>query len=200
MTATVRKMRAAAAEQGRRPSDLVIFAMMNVIVGRTSDEAQEKLRDYRKYASYEGALTLMSGWTGIDFSSCDPKDPVKHIRNDSMQTAIDRFTISDPDRVWTVGEVAEHLAVGGSGPVIVGSVKEVADEMQRWVEETGIDGFNLAYTVAPESINDFVDMVVPELQQRGIYKTEYRAGSLREKLFGGSARLQEPHPGAKFRV
>jgi hypothetical protein len=54
--------------------------------------------------------------------------------------------------------------------------------------------------VAPESINDFVDMVVPELQQRGIYKTEYRAGSLREKLFGGSARLQEPHPGAKFRV
>lgn len=199
LTGTVRKLRAAVEQQGRPASDVAIFAMMNVIVGRTSEEAQEKLRDYRKYASYEGALTLMSGWTGIDFSSCDPSDPVKHIRNDSMQTAIDRFTISDPGRTWTVGEVAEHLAIGGSGPVIVGSPLEVADEMQRWVEDTGIDGFNLAYTVAPESICDFVDLVVPELQQRGAYKTEYKAGTLREKLFHASPRLQQPHPAAKFR-
>ncbi len=200
MAGTVRKMRAATEQQGRKGRDVAIFAMMNVIVGRTNEEAQEKLREYRKYASYEGALTLMSGWTGIDFSSCDPSDPVKHIRNDSMQTAIDRFTIADPNRVWTVGEVAEYLAIGGSGPVIVGSVQEVADEMQRWVEETGIDGFNLAYTVNPESITDFVDMVVPELQRRGVYKTEYRSGTLREKLFGESPRLQAPHPATKFRI
>lgn len=199
LTGTVKKMRAAIEQQGRQSSDVQIFAMMNVIVGRTSEEAQEKLREYRKYASYEGALTLMSGWTGIDFSSCDPSDPIKHIKNDSMQTAIDRFTISDPSRVWTVGEVAEHLAVGGSGPVIVGSVQEVADEMQRWVADTGIDGFNLAYTVAPESIEDFVELVVPELQQRGAYKTEYRPGTLREKLFAESPRLQHPHPAAQFR-
>ncbi|TPQ37982.1 MULTISPECIES: LLM class flavin-dependent oxidoreductase [Cupriavidus] len=199
MTQTVKKLRAAAVEQGRNPEDVIVFAAMNVIVGRTEEEAQEKLREYRKYASYEGALTLMSGWTGIDFSSCDPNDTVKHIRNDSMHTAIDRFTISDPNRVWTVGEVAEHLAIGGSGPVIVGSVKQVADELQQWVAETDIDGFNLAYTVAPESIQEFVDLVVPELQARGVYKTEYTSGTLREKLFGGAPRLVAPHPAAEFR-
>ncbi|BDB29569.1 LLM class flavin-dependent oxidoreductase (plasmid) [Cupriavidus sp. P-10] len=198
LTNTVKTMRAAAVQQGRCPEDLVVFAMMNVIVGRTDEEAQEKLREYKQYASYEGALTLMSGWTGIDFSSCDPQDEVKHIRNDSMHTAIDRFTIADPNRVWTVGEVAEHLAVGGSGPVIVGSVKKVADELQQWMEETDIDGFNLAYTVAPESINDFVELVVPELQARGVYKTEYTQGTLREKLFKGSPRLVSPHPGAEY--
>ncbi|GGX18920.1 monooxygenase [Pigmentiphaga litoralis] len=199
MKQSVKKLRAAVQEQGRPADAVVVFAMMNVIVGRTEEEAQEKLRDYRKYASYEGALTLMSGWTGIDFSSCDPKDTVKHMRNDSMHTAIDRFTISDPDRVWTVGEVAEHLAVGGSGPVIVGSVTQVADELQQWMEETDVDGFNLAYTVAPESIQEFVDLVVPELQARGVYKTEYAQGTLREKLFDGAPRLLSPHPAAMYR-
>jgi alkanesulfonate monooxygenase len=196
---TVKKLRTAAEQQGRHASDIVVFAMMTVIVGRTDAEAQDKLRDYREYASYEGALTLMSGWTGIDFSPCDPNEPVKHIRNDSMHTAIDRFTISDPNRVWTVGEVAEHIAVGGSGPMIVGSPETVADELEQWVAETGIDGFNLAYTVTPESINDFVDLVVPELQKRGSYKTEYASGTLREKLFKRDARLKHPHPAASFR-
>jgi alkanesulfonate monooxygenase len=196
---TVRKMRAAIVQQGRRPGDVAIFAMMNVIVGRTDEEAQAKLDDYRRFASHEGALTLMSGWTGIDFSGCDPQEPVKHLRNDSIQSAIDRFTISDPGRVWTVGEVAEHLAVGGSGPVIVGSVQRVADELQRWMAEADIDGFNLAYTVTPECFTDFVEMVVPELQKRGVYKTGYRPGTLREKLFDAGPRLQAPHPGAGFR-
>jgi FMN-dependent oxidoreductase (nitrilotriacetate monooxygenase family) len=197
---TVKQTRAAAVAQGRRPEDVVIFAMMGIVVGRTDEEAHEKLREYNKYASYEGALTLLSGWTGMDFSSCDPKDKVKHERTDAMHTAIDRFTVSDPNRVWTVGEVAEFLAVGGSGPVLVGSPKKVADELQQWVEETGIDGINLARTITPDGVSDFVDLVVPELQARGAYKTEYKSGTFREKLFGNSARLTSPHPGAKFRV
>ena len=172
---------------------------MTLIVGGTDAQAQEKLAEYRKYASYEGALTLMSGWTGIDFSSCDPQEPVKHIKNDSMQTAIDRFTISDPNRVWTVGEVAEHIAIGGSGPSIVGSPETVANELQQWVEETGVDGFNLAYAVAPDTINDIVDHVVPILQERGVYKTEYEEGTLREKLFATGPRLAKPHPASNYR-
>jgi FMN-dependent oxidoreductase (nitrilotriacetate monooxygenase family) len=183
MAKSVRNVRSAIAEQGRSPNDVAVFAMMAIIVGRTDDEAYEKLKDYTQYASYEGALTLQSGWTGIDLSSCDPDEPVKHLRTNSIHSAIDRFTVSDPNRVWTVGEVAKHIAVGGSGPVIVGSPKTVADELQRWVDETDIDGINLAYTVMPDCIDDFVNLVVPELQERGIYKTSYTAGSLREKLF-----------------
>lgn len=199
LTSTVRKLRQATQAQGRSDDGVAVFGMMAAIVGDTDRQAQEKMAEYRKYASHEGALTLMSGWSGIDFSSCDPDEPVKHIKNDAMQTAIDRFTVSDPDRVWTVGEVAEHIAVGGSGPVLVGSAETVATGLQEWAEQTGIDGFNLSYAVAPDTIADIVDHVVPILQERGVYKTEYAPGTLREKLFGDGARLSSPHPGGQYR-
>jgi alkanesulfonate monooxygenase len=84
--------------------------------------------------------------------------------------------------------------------VVVGGPERVADEMLSWMEETGIDGFNLAYAVTPETFVDFVDLVVPELQARGVYKTEYQPGTLREKLYGpGRARLPASHPAAKVR-
>jgi alkanesulfonate monooxygenase len=73
--------------------------------------------------------------------------------------------------------------------------------MQDWVAETGIDGFNLAYAVTPETFADIADLVVPELQRRGAYKTGYRDGTLREKLFGpGRARLPDTHPAARYRL
>jgi alkanesulfonate monooxygenase SsuD/methylene tetrahydromethanopterin reductase-like flavin-dependent oxidoreductase (luciferase family) len=72
----------------------------------------------------------------------------------------------------------------GRGPVMVGSPEEIADELIDWVEATGVDGFNLAYAVTPETFADFVDLVVPELQRRGRYKLDYAPGTLREKLYG----------------
>jgi hypothetical protein len=81
----------------------------------------------------------------------------------------------------------------------VGSAEEVADEIQSFVEDTAVDGFNLSRVVTPEGLEDFVDLVVPVLQERGIYKTAYREGTLRQKLFSGSARLRETHIGASYR-
>ncbi len=73
--------------------------------------------------------------------------------------------------------------------------------MQDWVAQTDVDGFNLAYAVTPETFADFVELVVPELQRRGVYKTEYAPGTLREKLYGaGRARLPTTHPAARVRV
>jgi hypothetical protein len=71
--------------------------------------------------------------------------------------------------------------------------------LEGWVEDTGIDGFNLAYMLMPETFADFVDLVVPELQRRGRYKQEYRPGTYREKLFGRGPRLAPPHPAASYR-
>jgi len=68
------------------------------------------------------------------------------------------------------------------------------------VDGRSIDGFNLTRTVTPESYEDFIDLVIPELQARGIYKTAYAGGTLREKLFGGGARLPDEHAGASFRT
>ena len=103
--------------------------------------------------------------------------------------------------MWTVRELAEHVAIGGRGPLFVGSYEQIADTLMEWVAATEVDGFNLAYAVTPESFEDFVDLVVPELQRRGAYKHDYHPGTYREKLFGsGRAHLALPHPAAKYRV
>jgi hypothetical protein len=117
-----------------------------------------------------------------------------------MTSALEAFTIADPERNWTPREIARHAAIGGRGPVVVGSFSDVADELEAWVAETGIDGFNLAYAVTPETFTDIVDLVVPELQRRGVYKLDYAAGTLREKPSRcGWARLPSSHPAAKAR-
>ena len=74
-----------------------------------------------------------------------------------------------------------------------------ADDLISWVKETDIDGFNLSRIVTPESLEDFIDLVVPILQERGVYKGNYRPGTLREKLFAGSRLLPSSHPAAKHR-
>ena len=143
---------------------------------------------------------LMSGWTGIDFSKYRADEPIRYSREDAQTSALEAFTTADPDRVWTVREIAKHAALGGRGPVVVGSPEEVAEELIGWVEETDVDGFNLAYAVTPETFVDFVDLVVPELQRRGRYKLDYAPGTLREKLYrAGRARLGPEHPAARFR-
>jgi alkanesulfonate monooxygenase len=196
----VADLRHRAAAYGRDSRELLIFALVTVITGKSEAAARDKFNDYRKYINLEGALALFSGWTGIDFSKYAFDEPIRFIKNDAVQSAVEAFTIRDPSRIWTVREIAEYVGIGGPGPVIIGSPWNVASQMQSWVDETGIDGFNLAYAVTPETFSDFTDLVVPELQRRGIYKTEYREGTLREKLYGtGRSRLAPSHPAAQFR-
>jgi alkanesulfonate monooxygenase SsuD/methylene tetrahydromethanopterin reductase-like flavin-dependent oxidoreductase (luciferase family) len=193
--AAIRKL---AAEAGRDPAAILIFAMMTVILAPTDSEALAKLADYRRYVARQGALTLMSGWTGIDFSRFDPNQVVEHVTSEAGRTAMENITRADPDRRWTVREVAEHVSIGGIGPVIAGSPATVADQLEQWIEDTGIDGFNMAFAVRPETFVDIVDLLVPELQRRGRYKTAYAKGTLREKLFG-RPRLSQHHPAAAYR-
>jgi len=92
-------------------------------------------------------------------------------------------------------------AFGSQQEPIVGTPSQVAEKIAQLVAETDLDGFNLTRTVAPESYRDFIDLVIPELQQRGLYKTAYDEGTLREKLFGaGRARLPANHHAARFRT
>jgi alkanesulfonate monooxygenase len=196
----VADIRARAQRNGRDPSDIFIFTLMTVIVGRTDEEAQAKYEEYRSFISHRGALTLLAGWTGIDFSQYQLDDVLLHIRNDAINSAVDAFTVADPKRKWTVREVAEFVGIGGMGAVVVGSPQSVADQLQAWTDETGVDGFNLAYAVTPESFSDFVDLVVPELQHRGVYKQDNAPGTLREKLYGqGQLHLPNSHPAALYR-
>jgi alkanesulfonate monooxygenase len=195
----VADLRRRAAGFGRDPADLLIFTLMTVITGRNEAEARAKHAEYRRFVDREAALALFSGWTGVDFAKYKPEDELRYIETEAMRSALESFTSADPNRVWTVRELAEHVAIGGRGPLLVGSPEQIADEMIGWVEATGIDGFNLAYAVTPESFEDFVELVVPELQKRGVYKRDYRAGTYREKLFGRGPHIAAPHPAARYR-
>ena len=138
-----------------------------MITGRSEAEARAKHAEYRRYADPEAALALFSGWTGVDFSRYRPDDELRYIETEAMRSALASFTSDDPDRVWTVRELAEHVAIGGRGPLFVGSPEQIADTLIEWVEATDMDGFNLAYAVTPESFEDFVDLIVPELTAAG---------------------------------
>jgi len=197
----VADIRRRAAAHGRDPKEILIFALATVVTGDTERAAQDKFNEYRKHINLEGALALFSGWTGIDFSQYALDAPLRFIKNDAVQSLVEAFTIRDPSKIWTVKEIAEYVGIGGPGPVIIGSPRTVADQLQSWIDETDIDGFNLAYAVTPETFSDFVDLVVPELQRRGVYKTEYQEGTLREKLYGaGRSRLKSDHPASLARL
>jgi FMN-dependent oxidoreductase (nitrilotriacetate monooxygenase family) len=195
----VANVREAAERVGRNPREILAFNLQTVILGETDAEAKRKFDEYRKYVSYEGAQTLISGWTGIDFGQFAPDEPLRYRYTNAVQSAVETFTTIDPDKVWSVREMADWVGIGGFGPVFIGSPSTVADLMQEWIEDTDVDGFNLAYAVTPETFEDTVDLLVPELQKRGVYKTEYRPGTLREKLFGKGPRLELPHPAAGYR-
>ena len=96
-------------------------------------------------------------------------------------------------------EVAEHVAIGGIGPVVVGTPWQVADALEAWIEATDVDGFNMCFAVAPETFADIADLLVPELQRRGRYKRDYASGTLRQKLFGAGRRPKQSHPASRYR-
>ncbi len=195
----VRAIRQQASAEGRNPNDIRLFAGATVIVAPTSAEARDLHEDYRRHVDVAAQLALLSGWMGIDLSRYSPDDALAYVKSNAIQSMLENLTTAGGPPVH-LKELAGLNAIGARSPFIVGSPQEVADQMVDWVETTDIDGFNLFRLVAPESLEAFVDLVVPELQSRGVYKTAYAQGTLREKLFPGhGALLKSTHPGAGHR-
>ena len=195
----VERIRQAAVDAGRRPDDIKVFMGINVIVAPTAAEARDKLAEYRRFASAEAGLAHFASTTGIDFSRYALDEPIRYEKTNAIESATKALTVARTDA--TVRQLLEQLALGGRYTTLVGDPVQVADELLGWINEAGLDGFNLTRTVEPESYADFIDLVVPELQNRGAYKTAYADGTLREKLFGaGRARLPARHVGASYRV
>jgi FMN-dependent oxidoreductase (nitrilotriacetate monooxygenase family) len=190
-------IRRRAVAHGRTPDDILVFLGRTVVVGETHKQAIEKYQEYHRHASIEGALAHFSSSIGVDLSRYELDEPIRHERNNANNSAIEAIT-SLSTEPWTLRRLIGQMGLGSRNAPIVGSAYEVADELIAWVEETGIDGFNLSRIVTPESLEDFVDLVVPLLQDRGVYKRDYAQGTLREKLFG-DARLPETHPAASHR-
>ncbi|HIE85553.1 MAG TPA: LLM class flavin-dependent oxidoreductase [Gammaproteobacteria bacterium] len=190
---TVKSLREQAVAAGRQKDDLKIFALTCIVVDETDLNAKKKLEEYTSYGLSEGSLALMSGWTGIDLSKFGLDERAENLSSQALQSALKSLGSR------TVRDWADFLAVGGGATIISGSPITVVDQMAQWLEEADIDGFNVAYTVLPECFENIVEMVVPEMQARGLYKTEYAEGSMRQKLFGRGDRLNADHPAAAFR-
>ena len=178
-------------------------------------------RNRREYTDYGGLPTNPTPKSdGATFSGVNPKFGVLWEPKPDVQAFIDITRSADvPDFTdlsqtiastqqfvplaaqhgWTRRKLLDLFELGGRYPAIVGDASQVADTLASWVDETGVDGFNLSRTVVPESYEDFVDLVVPALQDRGRYKTAYAEGSLRHKLFAEGDRLPQRHAAAAFR-
>ncbi len=193
--ASVQALRQQLVQAGRRPDDVKVFMGTAVVTGATAAEARDKHADYLRHASREAGLAHFAASTGIDFARYDLDEPVDY----SPGNAIESASRTAQQNGWTRRKLLDLFALGGRYPAIVGDAQQVADELQSWVAETGVDGFNLSRTVVPESYEDFIDHVVPELQSRDVYKTAYAEGTLRQRLFGAGDRLPGRHAADAFR-
>ncbi|KAK8033919.1 bacterial luciferase-like protein [Apiospora marii] len=203
----VAKIRELAAAKGRDPQSVKFFATFTPILGKTDEEARAKHAELKKYASVVGGLVLVSGWTGIDLSTL----PLDHEITAADSAEIHRVTsileafttTSEKIPKWTPRIIAEQASIGGLGPTSVGSPATVADEMERWIREGDVDGFNIGYVTTPGSFEDVVDLLVPELQRRGIYPEIPGSDqhlTARERVYGeGQSGLRDDHPGSKYK-
>ncbi len=191
----VNRLRQAAVDAGRQPDDIRLYVGVNVVVAATEAEAKSKHQEYLRYASPEAGLAHYSSTTGIDLARYELDEPIGYADTQAIDSVTRRFKESRITR----RQLLEQHALGGRYPTLVGDPVQIADALESLVDETGIDGFNLARIVTPESYEDFATYVVPELQNRGRYKTHYAEGTIREKLFAAEPWLPGRHPGARLR-
>ena len=188
-------------EERGRPRDAVkIFTLATIVVADTDEEAQQRFDEYREHVDTESALALFGGWTGVDLAGAEPDAPLEYVATDANQSALASFTTLSDGKTWTVRDLAEFVAIGGRGPVIVGSPATVVDELETWMREADVDGFNVSAAVRPADLERFGRYVTPELRRRGLL-TEGEAGqTVRDRILGSGPWLADDHQGASYRV
>jgi FMN-dependent oxidoreductase (nitrilotriacetate monooxygenase family) len=191
----IEQVHAAMRRQGRDPAHIKVLVSMGIMTGIDDAEAQAKAAYCRSLASAEGGFALFGGWTGIDLSGFAPDQRIVDTTSDGMQYLASYFTSVDPERDWTIADIADFLALASVTHNIVGGPATVADELERWIDEAGIDGISLLPIYSPGCYTDFVDLVVPELRRRGRLHDQPGGTTLRERYFGaGHPRLAPDHP------
>lgn len=191
-----RKLRQAAVDAGRRPEDIKIYVGVAVVPGRTEAEARAKYAEYLAHASPEGGLAHFAASTGVDFAKYGLDELIAFGNTNAIQSAAQA---AQQQGLTTRRKLLEQFSLGSRYTTIVGDASQVADELERWIDVGEIDGFNLTRIVVPETWEDFANLVVPELQNRGRYRTQYTEGSFREKLFGQGDHLPDRPPAARTR-
>ncbi len=167
---------------GRSPEYMKILPAAFVVVGDSLQEAQDKRAKLDSLVHYDSGLASLSIAIGHDASKFDPDAPLPDIPESNASKTSRQNVIDLARRTnMTVRQIAQRLG-GYSGLAFVGTPQTIADEMQQWLELRGSDGFTVVFPYLPGGLDDFCEKVVPELQRRGIFRTEYQGTTLREHL------------------
>lgn len=193
---TVASLRKQAVEQGRGAYQIKIVASVVVTLAETDAKAREKYEEYLSYADIEGALTLFGGWTGYDLSQYGDNDDFRFEGPPAIQSTLLDINNS---RKWTKSDIARELVLGGFSRKLIGSPKTVADRLERWALESDLDGFNFAHITSPGTYEDIVDLLIPELQQRGLFHYDYANTSTARGQVFGHDHLPSDHPGYQYK-
>ena len=167
---------------GRNPDHMKILPGAFVVVGETVEEAKAKRAHLDSLVHYDSGIGSLNSALGVDVSAFDPDGPLPEIPpTNASQSARDRIVTAARKDNLTIRQLAARVG-SFSGLAFVGTPATIADEMERWLHERGSDGFNVMFPYLPEGLDDFVAKVVPELQRRGLFRTEYEGATLRENL------------------
>lgn len=168
---------------GRQPGDVKIMPGLSVTVADTEAEAREKADELQRLIHPAHGLAYLSRRLGHDVTGMDPDLPVPELMAmDDVGTRSGQMLDLAKRENWTLRQLYQHFAATRGHMDLVGTPATVADAMQKWFETGACDGFNLIPPMFPDEFEAFVDMVVPELQDRGIYKTAYKGSTLRDLL------------------
>jgi FMN-dependent oxidoreductase (nitrilotriacetate monooxygenase family) len=190
MRASYADIKRRVAEAGRSPTDCKILPGITAVVGETEHIARERLAYAEELLDDEVALEWTAASTGIDLTGVGRDTPLESFSggHQGSVTYLQRLEAiqRDAGRPLTVLEAARHFCLHGF-PTVVGSPEQVADQLQEMFESEAADGFVLNWQIIPGSIEDFTRMVVPLLQERGVFRAEYPGTTLRDTLRGSSA-------------
>jgi alkanesulfonate monooxygenase len=173
------------AKYGRQPEDLLILPGISPVIGRTQAEAEAKWNELQKLIHPSvGLATIAYHWPGENIASWDLDAPPPYYpeppkgRNSRQHVVLE---LAKRERL-TVRQLYEYLAGARGHWVVIGTPQKIADDIQNWFENGAADGFNVMPPVLPESLDTFIDLVIPELQRRGLFRHEYEGRTLRENL------------------
>jgi FMN-dependent oxidoreductase (nitrilotriacetate monooxygenase family) len=194
----VADLRAQVDKQGRDPRAVKVLQGSMVMVGATREEAKRRAEAYVSLWSGEGQLAKWCGWMDVDLAAYPDDTPVDEIASQGSRSFVGFLRKLSPDRTWTVGEVKYLVATArrprrDSPVTLFGTPEQVADRMEEWLSVADVDGFNLIPCPTTQGIDDICDLLIPELQRRGLFRTAYDPveRTLRERYLGaGRTRYQ----------
>lgn len=171
------------AKVGRNPDHIKILPGAFVVVGDSLDEAKEKRARLDSLVNYDSSIAAVSMALGVDARQFDPDKPLPDDipETEASKSGRDRVIELGKRENLTVRQIAGRLG-GYGGLGMLGTPSMIADQMEEWLVTNACDGFNVMFPYLPGGLDDFVDKVVPELQRRGLFRTEYEGTTLRENL------------------